>query len=367
MPLPTSLLRDFRNGSGALFLGAGISAGTPGQRGFPLGRELSQQLAREYLGRNPRRDENLTEVAQAVIWAHAGSRQPLESFISNKYGDPSITPLPSHLALAQMAVPMITTNYDTLIEQAFRAKVRSVSVVLDDKDLIDAQHTPLIKIHGCVTQPETCIITEEDYHAWMSLDSDVKSLVRSWFIMRRVVFVGYSVADPNFRHLLLELQRKFGHSLRNCYVVTRHVDRNSYNYQFLVNAIRAQFIIVSAQEFLAELSSELIQNYVHYLQTDLVKDYLSIYTNISRPLSEFLGDRLLERIFTNSAGRIELDRQVTDSIHAAAVAQSGRLYVPSPGVTVEPGMVYVPAGEFIMGGDRLGNERIRVEQLGRAT
>jgi formylglycine-generating enzyme required for sulfatase activity/NAD-dependent SIR2 family protein deacetylase len=363
MSINQNIIDDFRNKKGVLFLGAGISVSYEDKKGFPNGWELTQLLAKRFLNREPESTESLIQIAQQTIWQNNGSRQPLESFLKEIFDNPKIKPLPTHIALAKLNVPMITTNFDRLIEDAFRANNIKLSVILEDRDLIEYEQNILIKIHGCILQVENCIISEEDYYKWMSFDSEIKNLIRAWFLMFRIVFVGYSLNDMNFRQLIVELRRKFGSSFRNCYIVTPSIDKNSYNFKFLSNVIGAQFIEIDAKYFLGQLASKLSETYLRYTDTELKDEYFKLNICSIKTFNRYAAERILEKILTNSAGNLELDKDIVEEIYNLASKRENEIYIKYTGIATPEGMVYISPGEFIMGGSRLGNERIRIERI----
>ena len=358
-----NIIADFKNGRGLLFLGAGISLDCDDKKGFPNALELTQLLSRRFLNREPTLNESLMQIAQQIIWENNGSRQPLESFLIEIFDNPLINPLSTHISLTKLNVPMITTNFDRLIEEAFRLENLRLSVILEDRDLVKCENNILIKTHGCVSKVNNCIISEEDYFRWMSRESDIKNLIRSWFIMYRVIFVGYSLCDMNFRKLIIELKRKFGSSFRNCYIVTPYIKEDSYDYNFLYNVIGAQFIKVDAKVFLEQLASAVSKKYRKYTETDLQEDYFKLNINLNKSFQRYAAEMIFEKIFCNNAGNLELDKYIVNEIYSITSSREDELYVKHNEIINPDGMIYVPPGEFIMGGSRLGNERIRIEKI----
>lgn len=363
MNIPQNIIDDYKKRKLILFLGSGISLGYNKKKGFPSGLELTKLLAQKFLQRDPYPNETLMQTAQQVIWKSNGSRQQSESFILDIFNNPKIHPLQTHVALAKLNLPMITTNFDKLIEEAFKLNNLRLSVIIEDRDLIEYEENILIKVHGCISQVENCIITEEDYYKWMALESEIKNLIRAWFLMFRVVFIGYSLSDINFRQLIVELRRKFGSSFRNPYIVTPNVNKESYNYKFLSKVIGAQFINMDEKSFFEELLSALPKSYKKYTDTDLKEEYFTLNVHTYKSFNKFAAEKIFEKIFQNNAGPLELNEEIVKEIYNIASKKEVEIYIQPSLMKPPKDMVYIPSGEFIMGGSRLGNEMIRVEKI----
>ena len=104
----------------------------------------------------------------------------------------------------------ITTNYDTFIEDAFfRRDARAATLSrpvqsqhFSENNFADAKL--LLKIHGCVKRypPEdSIVITEEDYYRFLRQDRYLINKLYTLFCERTVVFMGYSLSDPNIQFI----------------------------------------------------------------------------------------------------------------------------------------------------------------------
>jgi len=362
MDLPKELLKDLEDRRVLLFLGSGASVSSKGTPGFPSAAHLAEKLCTELLHEPAAKGSSLAEIAQLTIWDHNGGRGQLEAFMTRIFSDPAVRPHRHHMELPLLGFPVITTNYDQLIELAYRSSGVGLSVILQDSDLPTATGLYLVKIHGCISRPSTCIISEDDYYRWLSEDSELKNLVRALFTTHRVVFVGYSLADVNFRLLLSELRSKVGPTLRRPYIVTPEVDQTSYNYQFAIHSLGACFIEATAAAFITSLAGTYGRGLVPY--TDRYRSYyFQQSTLLNQSFANYAAERLLEDMRSNDAGPLQLDQAVVDRIFAIASSKQDELYGPFCSAPAPPGMVYVPPGEFIMGGSRLGNERLRVERI----
>jgi hypothetical protein len=134
-------------------------------------------------------------------------------------------------ALAEIDFPIVvTTNYDRLFEQALGILSKKVSPIIYDPErreqMVDLRGLPrkgerwLYKIHGCVSRPESIVITDEDYIKFVMRMNDgedfhpVPAKIRSQLAEWPTLFVGYSLLDYNLRLLFRTLRWKIKPSVR---------------------------------------------------------------------------------------------------------------------------------------------------------
>jgi len=229
-----------------------------GERGFPGSQELAREMAERLLGRTVRDDEplDLKQIAQEVIWKDKGSRNRLNEYLLKVFDDPKITPLRAHKALAELECNVITTNYDTLIEQAFRQAKKRCGTVVRENDLTRMRDVNVVKIHGCITDVDNIVIAEEDYYRWLVSDSEMKTFVRQWFIRQPIVFIGFSLSDPNFRQLYYDLRLRFGEALKVGYAVFKEKSDN-YDMHFIEKQ-GIEIIVQDATAFLDDLVEQAV-------------------------------------------------------------------------------------------------------------
>ena len=121
---------------------------------------------------------------------------------------------------------MMTTNYDTLFERALAmAGKDAIKRVYDpagdvptknfpdDVEDVDAQRPWLFKMHGDIDDPDSIVISDDDYvrfvHRMASLESYYPIPKSLNFLLgaRPVLFVGYRLLDFNLRLLFHTLRR----------------------------------------------------------------------------------------------------------------------------------------------------------------
>jgi NAD-dependent SIR2 family protein deacetylase len=258
MMILQDLIASIANRDAVFFCGAGISRGLEDERGFPGGWELARDMAENLLGRTVRDDESLDlkQIAQEIIWGDNGRRNRLNEYLLKVFADPTFKPLRAHKALVDLECNVITTNYDTLIEDAFKQAGKRCGTVVRENDLTRMRDVNVVKIHGCVTDVDNIVIAEEDYCRWLISDSEMKTFVRQWFIRQPIVFIGFSLSDPNFRQLYYDLRLRFGEALKVAHAVFKEKSDN-YDTRF----IEKQGITIIEQDatvFLEDLVGQVV-------------------------------------------------------------------------------------------------------------
>lgn len=189
-----------------LFLGAGIGQGA----GLPLWNGLLEQLA-ERAGIPPADWPSLAAL-DPVDRAHIISRrlegQSLGEATANLLRSFSHHSL-SHALLACLPVEeVVTTNYDVLFEDASAAANFPMRVLPNRPRPGDRRW--LLKMHGCVTQPESIVLTREDYLRYEERRAALSGIVEALLITRHMLFVGFGLADDNF-HRIADAVRRVVH------------------------------------------------------------------------------------------------------------------------------------------------------------
>ncbi|ENJ2788118.1 SIR2 family protein [Vibrio parahaemolyticus] len=92
---------------------------------------------------------------------------------------------------------VITTNYDTLIEDVF-----DFEPLVGNDILLSNPYGSVYKIHGCVSNSDKVIITEEDYAVFNEKYELIRAQLLSIFIHNPIIFLGYNIGDENIKSLL---------------------------------------------------------------------------------------------------------------------------------------------------------------------
>ncbi len=223
---PKEVINEFSTalveGRGAVFVGAGIS--TPSR--VPGWANLLRGMAETRLGIQLNADDDLPLIAQHIVNS-TNNRAPLithfrdvlqRTYAHNVY----------HAILAKTNVKCLwTTNYDTLLEEAFRPHFK-VTVRASDESISRGgrvSEVEVIKMHGCIEQsgPSDLVITQEDYDDFFEQRPATAHRLRQDLIDRQFLFVGYSYADSNIRNIVVEARRLGKRTLHQHYMVLRRI------------------------------------------------------------------------------------------------------------------------------------------------
>ncbi len=107
----------------------------------------------------------------------------------------------SMLAKARL---IVTTNYDEFIEEQLN---RAIKVRVGSKGLFEpaGDLNELYKIHGSAKDPNSIIITGEDYGKIERTSAIVNAKILSYLTEAPILFIGYSLTDENVQSLLKDL------------------------------------------------------------------------------------------------------------------------------------------------------------------
>ena len=84
------------------------------------------------------------------------------------------------------------------------------------------------KIHGCVSDIQNIIITEEDYERFDKRYELIRAQLLSLFIHNPIIFIGYSISDVNIKNILktifmcIEPNSKNAERIRKNFLLVEH-------------------------------------------------------------------------------------------------------------------------------------------------
>jgi len=198
-----------RQGALVPFLGAGVSvsAGAPTWRG--LIEHLSRGAGLTDAERTELLDGPRSALDQAAILRSRFERRPnggrafrtaiADAVRLERYG------LAPALIASLRTEQAITLNYDSLFEQASHDAGFARRIIPSGGD----EHAKawLLKLHGSVDDPETIVLTRDDYLGFNANRASLSAIVKANLLTRHLLFVGFGLADDHFHEIVHDVQR----------------------------------------------------------------------------------------------------------------------------------------------------------------
>jgi hypothetical protein len=194
-------------------VGAGMStlANTINGEPFPSSVGLATSLATHFhLRLAPPDKTNLAYVAQVVETEHG--RDALHTWLEHQLSfDPNAIPR-EHKVLMKLATRVVTTNYDTLLDEAARAlaPTKTFRVIRRPVDCSSLDGPILIKAHGCITVKESVVITTTDYLNRLSRETILDTALRLLYAASDLVLLGFGAQDIDFLLKLNQIREDLG-------------------------------------------------------------------------------------------------------------------------------------------------------------
>ncbi len=226
--LPDALLRAVKSNKCVLFVGSGLSA----QAGYPKWSELIATLVEAAKKVPNARTRGIEEYEAAKDYftladfaRSALGKSQYAALMREQLGRP-VRPRRAHKLIATTLYRgLITTNYDKLLETAF-THFRFWTSNAFTPDVISALAVALynpqffiFKLHGDIGAPDNIVLTSRDYDRLMFTSPHVRTFLQAIFLNYTVLFVGYSLSDPDFKMILTELTLIFENNITTPYAL----------------------------------------------------------------------------------------------------------------------------------------------------
>lgn len=186
-----------REGSLALFIGAGVSVGA----GLPSWEKLLEMVAGE------KRTADLAQLDSPLDRAEYLRRElgdQLGRKVSEITSGATRYGISHALLTALGCTEVVTTNYDDLYERAAADVDHPTVPVLPFDD--PAPRTPwVLKMHGDQRDPRTIVLSRSDMVGYDARSRPMGSVVQALLLTRHLLVVGASMTDDNFLRLAHEV------------------------------------------------------------------------------------------------------------------------------------------------------------------
>jgi hypothetical protein len=212
---------ELESGNAALFIGAGFSKSS----GYADWTQLMKDIAEE-LGLEIERESDLVALAQYHVNERGGRGRINALLIEEFTKDVKLSE--NHQLVASLPVRTVwTTNYDELLETAFRENHKRPDVKTTQQNL--AQTLPnrdvvIYKMHGDIRQPQEAVLTKEDYELYEERRSLFSTALKGDLVEKTFLFIGFSFTDPNIDYVLSRIRALIGQNQREHYCIIRWPD-----------------------------------------------------------------------------------------------------------------------------------------------
>lgn len=196
-------------------LGILYGAGLSFPSGLPSWGGLLEMLAKR-AGFDESEQKALLELGfldqPTVIEDKMGSTAAFKQAVADSVKDGRYTP--AHAIMGSMRLPAVTTNYDTLYENAVASATTDVANRVQrlpwDASVVaklprDVRR--VVKLHGCVRDPPSIVLTREDYMRYEDDKRALRGLLHQNLLEREFLVVGFSMTDDNV-HVIIDQVKK---------------------------------------------------------------------------------------------------------------------------------------------------------------
>ena len=196
-----------------LFIGAGTSV----DAGIPLWKNAIEEIATKL-----HIDSTKTDVLVVPqYYYNARGKKEYTQLMREifKYGE-KLETKEVHKKIMQFdADTIITTNYDHLLEKAAEENNVFMNVVAKDADLpYRKAGKELIKMHGDF-EHDNFVLKEDDYLHYHANFKLIENYVKSLIGIQTVLFIGYSLNDPDVKQIFSWVKEILGEDFQRAYLI----------------------------------------------------------------------------------------------------------------------------------------------------
>lgn len=189
-----------QNNALTFFVGAGVSAIS----GAPTWKELIDVICDKMnqVRKVQYSSDDCLQIPQTFFYS-LNDKSEYYKTIKDVIDDSNLKPNEIHLNMLRLnPISFITTNFDSLIEDAALERCKSYKVISRDNDIpMLFGDRFVLKIHGDLKHKEF-VLKEEDYLSYSDNYKMIETFAKSIFATNTVVFIGYGLNDYNIKLIL---------------------------------------------------------------------------------------------------------------------------------------------------------------------
>lgn len=222
MKVPNEIITKLKEERCVAFIGAGLSIGA----GLPDWKNLMKQMiawCKNYNIVLPKKreldkllkDEDFSTLADTLIECMGANRY--HQFLKEVFRKEKLKPTEPHKLLPQIPFSSIlTTNYDKLIEgsytTAFEGEIPPNFTHLDTPELAKALQSNnfyILKTHGDIDRVDSIVLGKRQYRELLHNNNAYKIYLQQILTSKTILFLGFSLTDPDLFSILDELSVAF--------------------------------------------------------------------------------------------------------------------------------------------------------------
>lgn len=273
------IIELIRKGDVVLFVGAGFSIKAGAPSGSDLCNLLYNALPENIQNEKSLKTEYTLQKLSETYLTHFG-RVALADLLKSAFDfEPKDTSDQQLLAQIPHFKHIITTNYDSLLEDAYG---ESCNLVVTNSDLsqVDSRKPTIYKVHGDFSHPDDIVIAQRDYKRMYSQKQEnlIWDTIRAEFSRHNVLFIGYSISDQNIQMLIEYVKEQMGESAKQLFVLTPDAEETAL---LQLKELGVEYIQGKAEDLFNELIPE--------LKSHIVEDFEQ-HTTSSEDCATFLHE-----------------------------------------------------------------------------
>ena len=233
MILPNEIQEAIKNNRLVVFAGSGLST----KFKLPTWKKLTEDVISEinekiFNDLLPLLESGLLtpiEVLDKIQMEHTKVR----SYIKENFKIDMNQDFLLHKKILEVTGAIITTNYDNAFEEACSNTIipSKYTSNFNISEINKSGKPYIFKLHGCYTEPDNCVIFSNDYKKLYHGDTSSKEKLKSIFIDKTILFVGFSFNDSDINLIFSSLDTLFDNHNHH-YILTKE-EKGYEKYKFL--------------------------------------------------------------------------------------------------------------------------------------
>jgi len=315
-----SLFETIRSEDVVVWIGAGMSF----YAGYPSGQKLSNifferlpEDKRIGLDRN-----NLQMVTQAYKDLLPNGEIEIIQVLTEEFLQrvPDSTYYHDMLANIPHFKTIVTTNYDSLIEQSYAERAQAIYTD-EQAHHLDHRKVQIFKIHGDLSSPDTIILTSGDYVRFFSTDQEknVWAIIRERIATKTQLFLGYNLEDINVNYVFDKIWNNIQSDRKKCYLVAPNLPE--YKRAYLTNK-SINYIDSTGEAFVERLSKNINDNILKDFDKGMTgADTLRLFLNTKNLIPEIVGSeeqyklKLIKGKTGKAEGTLNIELKKNEDFH----------------------------------------------------